>query len=95
MIQHTNVPGDAGTKNMQKQMAQLMQKMIEDLGMDVDEILSNQDTSSILDWLRTNVHQRGMLYTPSQLIEVVTGKPPDPEPFLSYVERKYGTIHGF
>ena len=75
--------------------AQLMEKMIDDLGMEMSELLSEQDTSVILNWLKINIHERGMLYGPNKLIEVVTGKLPNSEPFLSYVERKYGKIHGF
>jgi carboxypeptidase Taq len=35
-----------------------------------------------------------MLYDPSELIERATGKPPSPEPFLDYVEKKYSRIYG-
>jgi carboxypeptidase Taq len=33
------------------------------------------------------------MFTPDHLARRVTGKSLDPEPFLSYVERKYGELY--
>ncbi len=73
--------------------AQLMEKMEDELG-DVEEIIRSGNWSSLLTWLRDNVHSHGMLYDPSELIEKATGIPPNPEPFLRYVEKKYGELYG-
>ena len=73
--------------------AQLTEKMEKDVG-DISEIIKSGDWSSILSWLRENVHSQGMLYDPSELIERATGSPPSPEPFLNYVEEKYGLLYG-
>lgn len=72
--------------------AQLFAKMSEELG-DLDEIISSGDWSSMLEWLRANIHTNGTLYDPSELIERATGAAPSPEPFLNYLERKYEAIH--
>ena len=73
--------------------AQLTEKMEKDDG-DISEIIKSGDWSSILSWLRENVHSQGMLYDQSELIERATGSQPSPEPFLNYVEEKYGLLYG-
>ena len=39
-------------------------------------------------------HAEGSKMSPADLIEKATGAPPSPEPFLRYVEEKYGRIYG-
>lgn len=75
--------------------AQLIEKVCDDFGMTIDEIVERRKTDELLEWLRNEVHEKGMLMSPSELIENATGKSPSPEPFLDYVERKYGAIYGF
>ena len=72
--------------------AQLLDAMQKELG-DVDEIISSGDWSSMLTWLRNNIHSKGSVMEPSQLIESATGSPPSPEPFLNYVEEKYSKLY--
>ena len=72
--------------------AQLLQTMSEELG-DIDEIIKSGDWSSMLDWLRDKIHQKGSVMTPAELIESATGSPPSPEPFLAYVESKYSKLY--
>ncbi|MFL2950566.1 MAG: carboxypeptidase M32, partial [Candidatus Thalassarchaeaceae archaeon] len=72
--------------------AQLLEAMGEDLG-SIQESISSGDWSSMLNWLRERVHKRGSALLPSDLIEEATGSPPSSEPFLRYVEEKYGEIY--
>jgi len=72
--------------------AQLLDAMQKELG-DIDEIISSGDWSSMLTWLRENIHSKGSILEPSQLIESATGSPPSPEPFLNYVEEKYSKLY--
>ena len=72
--------------------AQLLEAMSEDLG-SIQESISSGDWSSMLDWLRKRVHKRGSALLPADLIEEATGSPPSSEPFLRYVEQKYGAIY--
>ncbi|MDH4186626.1 MAG: carboxypeptidase M32, partial [Nitrospira sp.] len=44
-------------------------------------------------WLEQKIHRWGRMFTPDHLAQRVTGKSLDPEPFLSYVEKKYGEIY--
>ena len=73
--------------------AQLLEAMTSELG-DVDDLIGAGDWQPMLDWLRPRIHARGSLVSPAQIIEDATGSPPSPEPFLRYVERKYGALYG-
>jgi len=75
--------------------AQLIEKMVIDLDKDLECLISDGELPLILQWLRENIHSQGKKYEPSKLIEIVTGKPPSPEAFLSYLKRKYSAIYGF
>ncbi|MCX5974463.1 MAG: carboxypeptidase M32 [Coprothermobacterota bacterium] len=48
----------------------------------------------LLAWLRSNIHQHGSKYTPTELVQRVTGGEIDPKPFLAYLKEKYGQIYG-
>tara|TARA_B100000941_G_scaffold113241_2_gene79559 strand:+ start:1364 stop:2851 length:1488 start_codon:yes stop_codon:yes gene_type:complete len=72
--------------------AQLLQTMASQLG-DIDQIISSGDWSPMLDWMRTNIHDKGSVMSPAELIEAATGSAPSPEPFLRYVEEKYSKLY--
>jgi len=72
--------------------AQLLDAMGEELG-DIDAIVESGEWQPMLDWLRENIHQQGSKFTPSELIEKATGEPPSPNPFINYVENKYGELY--
>ncbi len=72
--------------------AQLLEAMEDELG-DIDEIIESGEWQPMLDWLRSKIHLQGSKWTPSELIENATGAPPTPQPFITYVERKYGELY--
>ena len=72
--------------------AQLLDAMGEELG-DIDAIVESGEWQPMLDWLRANIHQQGSKFTPSELIQKATGEPPTPNPFINYVEKKYGELY--
>ena len=72
--------------------AQLLGAMEDDLG-DVDRIIESGQWESMLDWLRSKIHLPGSKWTPSELIEHATGALPTPQPFIDYVEKKYGELY--
>ncbi|MBL7064936.1 MAG: carboxypeptidase M32 [Anaerolineae bacterium] len=45
-------------------------------------------------WLKENIYQHGHKYTPSELIERVTGGPLSVEPYVRYLRDKYGELYG-
>ena len=48
---------------------------------------------TLFDWMREKIHKPGNKYTPSELVEQVTGGPIRTEPFLAYVRAKYTEIY--
>ena len=44
-------------------------------------------------WLEQKIHRWGRMFTPAHLAERITGSSLRPEPFLNYVERKYGELY--
>ncbi|MBO9444921.1 carboxypeptidase M32 [Ruegeria sp. R14_0] len=61
---------------------------------DLDAQLAQGDTSGATSWLRENLQQYGALYTPRDTITRASGVEPGPEPFLSYLEDKFGALYG-
>jgi len=44
-------------------------------------------------WLVENIYQHGRKYTPSELVERVTGAPLSVEPYVRYLRAKYGELY--
>ncbi len=44
-------------------------------------------------WLHAHLHVHGRKYEPQELVRRVTGSPIDPNPYLRYLETKYGDIY--
>ncbi|MEC7687488.1 MAG: carboxypeptidase M32, partial [Candidatus Thermoplasmatota archaeon] len=77
--------------------AQLLQAARNDLESDghtLEDDWKRGIFTPLLDWMRTNVHHRGSILTPADLIEEATGNTPIPEPFVDYLKDKIGTIYG-
>jgi len=49
--------------------------------------------STLHNWLKENIYQHGRKYTPSELVERVTGGPLDIEPYIRYLKGKYGELY--
>jgi carboxypeptidase Taq len=49
--------------------------------------------STLLGWLRENVHRHGSRYYPDELVERSTGRPLDTAPYLRYLEDKFGELY--
>jgi carboxypeptidase Taq len=50
--------------------------------------------STLLSWLRENVHRHGRKLTSSEIMERATGKSLEIEPYMRYLRRKYGELYG-
>jgi carboxypeptidase Taq len=46
-------------------------------------------------WLKANIHSRGNLKDPEDLIKQATGNPLDSKYFLKYLDEKYSVLYGF
>lgn len=44
-------------------------------------------------WLEQKIHRWGRMFTPDHLARRVTGSEVDPEPFMRYLEEKYGALY--
>lgn len=74
--------------------AQIYEAACESLG-DIPAMIEKREFAPLLDWLRTNIHRRGMRYGPEELIKRATGKAPSAEPLMRYLDGKFGDIYGF
>ncbi len=59
------------------------------------QMIARGDFQIIRNWLIENVHQKGSLYDPSDLIENISGERPKPQYFIDYMNHKYDKIYGF
>ena len=57
--------------------------------------LAEGDLSAINRWLKENIHLKGNLYDPQDLIKQATGRDPDSAPFIRYLTEKYSDLYGF
>ncbi|WP_458185184.1 carboxypeptidase M32 [Haladaptatus sp. NG-WS-4] len=60
---------------------------------DIEEQIRAGEFEDFHDWLTTNVHQHGSLYTTDELIEQATGESFTADYFLDYVNEKYGALY--
>lgn len=72
--------------------AQILNKIKKDLP-DFYESIEQGNFSVIQDWLRENIHQYGMLYTPNELIVKATGEELNADYLVQYLEEKYCKVY--
>ncbi len=61
---------------------------------DLQEQIRQGEFSTLLAWLRTNVHRHGLKFEPQELVQRVTGSKIDPTPYVRYLQEKFGAIYG-
>lgn len=72
---------------------QLFQKAIADRPQIPTEI-EQGEFSSLLGWLRENVHQHGRKYQPNELIQRATGEPLTAKYYVAYLQSKFADVYG-
>jgi carboxypeptidase Taq len=72
--------------------AQLFSHAAAELG-DLDRQFARGKFAGLLGWLREHIHSQGSRYTATELIRRATGTPPDPQPLLQMLRRKYGELY--
>jgi carboxypeptidase Taq len=60
---------------------------------DLDEQIAHGEFSALLAWLRQKVHTFGSKYEPQELVQKITGSKIDPQPYMRYLQAKYGEIY--
>ncbi len=68
------------------------EKMKEDIP-DIEGQIERAEFSEILGWLRRNIHCHGAKFKPMELIERVTGSSLVSEPYMLYLQTKFGEIY--
>jgi carboxypeptidase Taq len=58
------------------------------------ERLQRGEFGTLREWLRTALHQHGRSYQPRDLVMRITGHSVSTEPYLDYLESKYGELYG-
>ena len=72
--------------------AQLFETAVTQSPTIIDELGQGQ-TTSLVAWMRENIHQHGKKFTPRELIQRATGQPLSHEPFMRYVTQKFSEIY--
>ncbi|WP_354700776.1 Carboxypeptidase 1 [Paraconexibacter sp. AEG42_29] len=60
---------------------------------DLDADLAAGETSRLREWLREHVHRHGRLYSPTELLQQITGSGLDAQPFLDQLTAKYSALY--
>jgi carboxypeptidase Taq len=71
---------------------QFWQKINQDIP-DLPDQIRQGEFSALLGWLRQNIHRHGRKFEPQELVERVTGSKISPEPYLEYLQAKFGQIY--
>ena len=72
--------------------AQFMNSAKKEIGPLANSFASG-DFTAFKNWLNTNIHQEGRLYTSEELCERVTGEPLNLKYFMQYIREKYSKIY--
>jgi len=73
---------------------QLWEAMLKDIP-DLDAQMERGEFAALRSWLRKNIHQHGAKFEPQELVMRATGSKIDPQPYLRYLQTKFGSIYGF
>ena len=73
--------------------AQFMSAAKRDLGTNLlADDFRRGEFGRLKDWLVQNIHRHGQRYRAAELCRRATGVPLSPEPFLTYLNEKYGAL---
>jgi carboxypeptidase Taq len=72
---------------------QIAKKLREDLG-DLDSLVSRGQFPKIRKWLGDRIYRWGCRLEPPELLMKITGETLSINPFVEYIETKYGVLYG-
>lgn len=72
--------------------AQFLKKILQDMPNFYKDIEAG-NLKDIKQWLEENIHKHGAVYTPAQLIKMVTGEELNEKYFIEYLNNKYSKIY--
>jgi carboxypeptidase Taq len=73
--------------------AHFMARAAEDLG-DLDGLFARGEFGALREWLRQRIYAEGSRFTAAELLEHVTGRPPDHRPLVRSLWYRYGSVYG-
>ncbi len=59
------------------------------------EELENGNIEIVTNWFKENIHEKGNMYDPSELLKGVTGEEPTPKYLIDYLNEKYSKLYNF
>ena len=68
----------------------------EKINQDIPELstqIQRGNFAELLAWLRENVHRHGAKFKPQYLVNKIVGSKISPEPYLKYLNEKFGAIY--
>jgi carboxypeptidase Taq len=60
----------------------------------LDARIARGELRPLREWLRARIHRHGQRYRAGELVQVVTGRPLSPQPFLEYLNAKFRPLYG-
>jgi carboxypeptidase Taq len=60
----------------------------------IPEGIARGEFAPLLGWMREHIHRYGRKFEPDELVQRATGRPLDPEPYLRYLQQKFGALYG-
>ena len=75
---------------MAAQLIETMDAQNPEIRKDINEA----NYSSLLEWLRNNIHQHGRRYTRNELLEKSTGSTLNAKPYIAYLKNKASQVYG-
>ncbi len=73
--------------------AQWWQEIKKDIP-NLDEQIRAAEFSELLGWLREKIHRHGAKFEGQELVKRITGSTISPQPYIQYLQKKYGEIYG-
>lgn len=61
---------------------------------DLEARIARGELRPLLEWLRAKIHRHGQRYRANELVQVVTGRPLSPQPFIDYLNAKFRPLYG-
>jgi carboxypeptidase Taq len=60
----------------------------------IEQSFANGEFLELREWLREHLHKFGRKFTAKEAVEIVAGRPLDPEPFIAYITEKIDELYG-
>jgi carboxypeptidase Taq len=61
---------------------------------EIEEEIGRGEFGTLHGWLRENIYQHGSKFTAAELVERVTGDPLTIDPYVAYLNEKFGSLYG-